>query len=86
MLSGSDLAETQNKMTTELSSTLHGLFKYTNYSVQVLAFTRVGDGNASSPVHCRTREDGGCRVQHGVSGLSAHQSGKSGKIIVMRKS
>ncbi|KAE8752402.1 hypothetical protein FOCC_FOCC000874, partial [Frankliniella occidentalis] len=36
-------ALTQNKMTTELSSTLHGLFKYTNYSVQVLAFTRAPD-------------------------------------------
>ncbi|KAK3921052.1 Down syndrome cell adhesion molecule-like protein Dscam2 [Frankliniella fusca] len=52
-----DVAETQNKMTTELSSTLHGLFKYTNYSVQVLAFTRVGDGNMSAPIFCRTKED-----------------------------
>lgn len=45
-------------MTTEPGSTLHGLFKYTNYSVQVLAFTRVGDGNISSPIYCRTKEDG----------------------------
>lgn len=40
-----------------LSSTLHGLLKYRNYSISVLAFTRVGDGNASTPVHCRTLED-----------------------------
>uniref|UniRef100_T1IIC3 Down syndrome cell adhesion molecule n=1 Tax=Strigamia maritima TaxID=126957 RepID=T1IIC3_STRMM len=36
---------------------LHSLEKYTNYSIQVLGFTRMGDGVASAPVYCRTNED-----------------------------
>lgn len=37
---------------------LHTLRKYTNYSVQVLAFTNAGDGKRSPPVYCMTEEDG----------------------------
>jgi len=34
-----------------------GLLKFTNYSVQVLARTQVGDGVASTPIYVRTRND-----------------------------
>ena len=36
---------------------LHGLKKYTNYSMQVLAFTSGGDGVKSTPVTCHTEQD-----------------------------
>lgn len=39
-------------------ATLRNLDKFTNYSIQVLGFTLVGDGAASKPVHCVTEEDG----------------------------
>ncbi|XP_011345914.1 Down syndrome cell adhesion molecule-like protein Dscam2 isoform X3 [Ooceraea biroi] len=45
------------KITTALTVVIHGLDKYTNYSVQVLASTRAGDGVASSPLYCVTEED-----------------------------
>ncbi|XP_018307184.1 Down syndrome cell adhesion molecule-like protein Dscam2 isoform X1 [Mycetomoellerius zeteki] len=45
------------KITTALTVGLHGLEKYTNYSIQVLAYTRTGDGVASSPLYCVTEED-----------------------------
>ncbi|EGI65995.1 Down syndrome cell adhesion molecule-like protein [Acromyrmex echinatior] len=45
------------KITTALTVGLHGLEKYTNYSIQVLAYTRTGDGIASSPLYCVTEED-----------------------------
>lgn len=35
------------------------LEKYTVYTLQVLAYTRMGDGPPCSPVLLRTREDGG---------------------------
>lgn len=37
---------------------MHGLRKYTNYSMQVLAFTAGGDGVKSGPVACHTEQDG----------------------------
>lgn len=36
----------------------NGLAKYTNYSVQVEAFTGVGMGPPSPPVFCQTEQDG----------------------------
>ncbi|XP_076282094.1 cell adhesion molecule Dscam2 isoform X2 [Lasioglossum baleicum] len=44
-------------ITNALTVAIHGLGKYTNYSVQVLASTRAGDGVASSPLYCVTKED-----------------------------
>ncbi|XP_049782628.1 Down syndrome cell adhesion molecule-like protein Dscam2 [Schistocerca cancellata] len=52
-----DIDETRTKMTPTLTTVLHGLFKFTNYSVQILAFTRVGDGVKSPKVFCMTKED-----------------------------
>uniref|UniRef100_A0A8D8LZQ1 Down syndrome cell adhesion molecule-like protein Dscam2 n=1 Tax=Cacopsylla melanoneura TaxID=428564 RepID=A0A8D8LZQ1_9HEMI len=43
--------------TFSLSATLQGLKKFTNYSVQVLAFTQAGDGMPSDQNFCRTLED-----------------------------
>ncbi|XP_018406582.1 PREDICTED: Down syndrome cell adhesion molecule-like protein Dscam2 [Cyphomyrmex costatus] len=45
------------KITTALTVVLHSLEKYTNYSIQVLAYTRTGDGVASLPLYCVTEED-----------------------------
>lgn len=46
----------ETKITSALSTVLHGLQPYTNYSVQVLAFTRAGEGVSSPPVACITEE------------------------------
>lgn len=46
------------KITTALSAVVHGLEKFTNYSVQVLAYTNAGDGVLSPPLNCFTKEDG----------------------------
>ncbi|XP_047115646.1 Down syndrome cell adhesion molecule-like protein Dscam2 [Schistocerca piceifrons] len=51
----SDTMET--KKTTALTAVLTGLRKFTNYSVQVLAYTRVGDGVITHPIYCSTEED-----------------------------
>lgn len=47
-----------SRKTTAMTIVLTGLLKYTNYSVQVLAYTRAGDGVPSRPVYCHTEEDG----------------------------
>lgn len=51
-----DVAEIKRVTTTD--TYLHTLHKYTNYSIQVLAFTNAGDGKRSPPVFCMTEEDG----------------------------
>lgn len=38
--------------------TVENLKKYTNYSVWVLAYTKVGDGVKTKQLFCRTYEDG----------------------------
>ena len=45
------------RKTTALTTVLTTLKKFSNYSVQVLAYTRMGDGLLSSPVFCHTEED-----------------------------
>lgn len=50
--------EVDTKKTTELTIVLTSLRKFTNYSIQVLAFTRIGDGVFSLPIYCKTEEDG----------------------------
>jgi Down syndrome cell adhesion molecule-like protein 1 len=46
------------KKTTALTIVLTSLKKFSNYSIQVLAFTRMGDGVLSQPIFCHTEEDG----------------------------
>ena len=41
-----------------LNKNISGLYKYTEYEFQVLAFTSAGDGVNSSVVVKRTKEDG----------------------------
>ncbi|XP_051153580.1 cell adhesion molecule Dscam2 isoform X7 [Leptopilina boulardi] len=45
------------KITSSSETILHGLKKYTNYSMQILAFTSGGDGVKSAPIHCQTEQD-----------------------------
>ncbi|KAL4833919.1 hypothetical protein H8958_011780 [Nasalis larvatus] len=52
-----ELGEIKNITTTQPSLELDGLEKYTNYSIQVLAFTRAGDGVRSEQIFTRTKED-----------------------------
>ncbi|EEB19411.1 Down syndrome cell adhesion molecule precursor, putative [Pediculus humanus corporis] len=51
-----DTSVRENKVVSSISADLHGLQPYTNYSVQVLAFTRAGDGVKSPVVFCTTDE------------------------------
>lgn len=44
-------------MSTNLEIIIDNLEKFTNYSIQVLAFTRKGEGVRSSPLYVRTMED-----------------------------
>lgn len=46
------------KKTASSDTVLHGLKKYTNYTMQVLATTSGGDGVRSTPIHCQTEQDG----------------------------
>uniref|UniRef100_A0A4W4FCD7 Cell adhesion molecule DSCAM n=1 Tax=Electrophorus electricus TaxID=8005 RepID=A0A4W4FCD7_ELEEL len=52
-----ELGEIRNITTLRSPLELDGLEKYTNYSVQVLAFTRAGDGVRSEQIYIRTKED-----------------------------
>lgn len=46
------------KRTSSMETYLHTLYKYTNYSIKVLAYTGAGDGALSPPIFCMTEEDG----------------------------
>lgn len=48
----------ETRKTTALTTVITGLRKFTNYSLQVLAFTKVGDGIHTPPIYCQTDEDG----------------------------
>lgn len=50
--------EAETKITSDLMLKLQNLQKYSNYSIQVWAFTKVGDGEKSEPIFCMTDEDG----------------------------
>nr|CAD7442428.1 unnamed protein product [Timema bartmani] len=50
--------EAETKVTSEINTELHGLQKYSNYSIQVWAYTQIGDGVKSNPIFCLTDEDG----------------------------
>ncbi|KAL1498145.1 hypothetical protein ABEB36_008993 [Hypothenemus hampei] len=45
------------KITASSETILHGLKKYTNYSMEVLAYTSGGDGVRTSPIACQTEQD-----------------------------
>ncbi|XP_025265393.1 Down syndrome cell adhesion molecule-like protein Dscam2 isoform X2 [Camponotus floridanus] len=64
----------ETKISHGLSTLLQSLSPYTNYTMQVLAFTRAGEGVASNPVSCTTGEtvpDAPERIKWVVSGENA---------------
>lgn len=63
-----DNEEMETKKTTALTTVLTSLRKSTNYSIQISAYTRMGDGILSSPRFCNTEEDGEySNILHSVS-------------------
>lgn len=50
--------KTEVKRTHSTNTYIHGLQKFTNYSIKVLAFTSAGDGVVSDVLLCSTEEDG----------------------------
>ncbi|XP_073989889.1 Down syndrome cell adhesion molecule 1 isoform X41 [Rhodnius prolixus] len=46
-----------SKITSSSETIIHGLKKYTNYSMQILAFTAGGDGVRTTPIRCQTEQD-----------------------------
>jgi hypothetical protein len=62
--------EADTKIASDTSTELHGLQKHSNYSIQVWAYTHVGDGVKSNPIFCITDEagkislDGSCSYSH----------------------
>lgn len=53
-----DDIEIGNRRTPSLTIVLTGLHKYTNYTLKVAAFTRIGTGENSKPITCCTEQDG----------------------------
>lgn len=56
LLHFSDYVGRETKITSSLSTVLHGLQPYTNYTIQVLAYTRAGEGVQSASIICTTEE------------------------------
>ncbi|XP_049855344.1 Down syndrome cell adhesion molecule-like protein Dscam2 [Schistocerca gregaria] len=56
-LSTWDDLQTMEEQTSENKIELLDLIPFCNYSIEVKAYTRKGDGAASNPVFCRTQED-----------------------------
>ena len=52
------VGETHRQTTPDLEMSLNYLARYQNYTVQVAALTRKGEGVKSVPIYCRTKEDG----------------------------
>ncbi|CAE1158847.1 DSCAML1 [Acanthosepion pharaonis] len=52
-----DETEASQVRTSQFRVTIYNLKKYTNYSIEVLAFTRMGEGARSEPIYVRTHED-----------------------------
>jgi hypothetical protein len=64
----------ETKITNSLNTVLHGLHPYTNYSVQVLAYTRAGEGLLSQVILCQTDEatpDAPERIKSVITGDSS---------------
>lgn len=78
------------KITPSSETILHGLKKYTNYSMQVLAFTSAGDGVRSQPIHCQTEQDGNLSLSRknidrifNILNISAPEAPVAVKALVM---
>lgn len=77
-----ELGEIRNVTTSKPSFELDGLEKYTNYSIQVLAFTRAGDGVRSEQIYTRTKEDGMEILSHCVTKSWGHCWDESGMLYI----
>jgi len=53
-----DESTKDTKITVSSETILHGLKKFTNYSMEVLAFTAGGDGVRAPRIYCQTEQDG----------------------------
>lgn len=53
-----DESTKDTKITVSSETILHGLQKFTNYSMEVLAFTAGGDGVRAPRIYCQTEQDG----------------------------
>lgn len=69
--------EMQNITTTRERVELRGMEKFTNYSVQVLAYTQAGDGVRSSVLYIQTKEDGESRPGAAHISHGPHPGGKA---------
>ncbi|XP_041090779.1 Down syndrome cell adhesion molecule-like protein 1 homolog [Polyodon spathula] len=69
--------EMQNITTTRERVELKGLEKFTNYSVQVLAYTQAGDGVRSSMLYIQTKED----IPGPPAGIKAVPSSASSVVV-----
>ncbi|XP_015430998.1 PREDICTED: Down syndrome cell adhesion molecule-like protein Dscam2 [Dufourea novaeangliae] len=49
--------EMEVRKTSVLTTVLTGLRKFTNYTIQVLAYTKIGDGVPTTVTYCQTEED-----------------------------
>lgn len=67
----------ESKITTALNAILHGLQPYTNYSIQVSALTRAGEGLPTPNTFCMTEE----AVPDAPDGIKSIPSGDS-KVII----
>lgn len=56
----SDESDANTLITSNLEAIVTGLSKYTNYSLQVLAYTRKGEGVRSPAIYVQTQQDGMC--------------------------
>lgn len=83
-----DNDDIENRKTTALTTVLTSLRKFSNYSIQVLAYTRMGDGVMSQPIFCHTEEDGKwsrcsvCTISHYVSTFTAPEAPADIKVVV----
>nr|XP_008119293.1 PREDICTED: LOW QUALITY PROTEIN: Down syndrome cell adhesion molecule-like protein 1 [Anolis carolinensis] len=69
--------EMQNITTVRERAELRGLEKFTNYSVQVLAYTQAGDGVRSNVLHIQTKED----IPGPPAGIKAVPSSASSVVV-----
>ncbi|RZF37300.1 hypothetical protein LSTR_LSTR005632 [Laodelphax striatellus] len=69
--------EADMKVTPQASTDLHGLQKYSNYTIQVWAYNKIGDGVKSKPIFCMTEED----VPEAPSGIKVIVSSPSSLIV-----
>lgn len=57
-MKNTDESTKDTKITVSSETILHGLKKFTNYSMEVLAFTAGGDGVRAPRIYCQTEQDG----------------------------